>query len=172
MMEYEYREWLVSQACDLCSEYGSYYELFTYLYSREFVPSLGRDADRAYDGISLRVNFINEEGYDIQPEDFGSCRVLELIVALALRCEGFLEEQDDHTGRWIHDMLVSLEVDELTDGYFDEWQACESVDILLSRRYNRNGRGGLFTVKKRNTDMRKIEIWYQMCWYLDEVMDS
>lgn len=171
-MEYEYEDWLVSHACALCSEYGSYYELFTYLYSRKFYPVMDRDSDRAEDGISLRMNFINEKGYFISPESFGICNILELIVALGIRCESFLEEHDEQIGRWIFRMIQNLGMDSMVDGHFNEQKACRIINNLINRRYDRNGHGGLFTITTRNTDMRKIEIWHQMCWYLDEVMDS
>ena len=34
--------------------------------------------------------------------------------------------------------------------------------------YKRNGEGGLFTINRRGLDMRSVEIWYQMCWHLQE----
>ena len=39
---------------------------------------------------------------------------------------------------------------------------------VLERKYSRNGDGGLFTVNHSRYDLRSVEIWYQMCWYLDE----
>ena len=81
-------------------------------------------------------------------------------------------ELGDRTGMWLYGMLNSLGIADLTDGYFDIGQARRAIDVLLARSYCRNGRGGLFTVKNRNVDMRKAEIWYQMNWYLDEVNET
>ncbi len=172
MTEYEYREWLLSLVNDWCSEYGDYYELFAYLYSREFIPTIGRDADRASDGLRMRVTYADQEGLALEPDIFGPCRVLEVIAALAIRCENFMWNGVDRTGRWVYGMLENLGVDDMTDGYFDEARAERVVDAFLAHAYAKNGRGGLFTTKDAHTDMRKLEIWYQMCRYLDEVADS
>ena len=77
-------------------------------------------------------------------------------------CSGF-----NSKGLWVEDGK------KYDYGYFDEDNARIAIDRLLSHSYKRNGDGGLFTLKSRTReDMRKTEIWYQMCWYLDEFMDS
>ena len=53
-------------------------------------------------------------------------------------------------------------------GDFDEKTIEKHLDIFMNRKYRRNGAGGLFTLKFPPRDMRMVEIWYQMCWYLDE----
>ena len=104
------------------------------------------------------------------------CNVLEMMVALACRCEDHImgdADIGDRTGVWLFTMLQSLHLSDEVDGYFDEENAKIAIDRLLSHSYKRNGDGGLFTLKSRTReDMRKTEIWYQMCWYLDEFMDS
>lgn len=39
----------------------------------------------------------------------------------------------------------------------------------MEREYERNGEGGLFTVNN-GRDMRTTEIWYQMNYYLSEII--
>ena len=41
------------------------------------------------------------------------------------------------------------------------------IKRFLDRDYEPNGKGGLFTIKNCRQDLRKVEIWYQLCWYLD-----
>ena len=53
----------------------------------------------------------------------------------------------------------------MDDIRFDERYVDEVIDIFLNREYAENGEGGLFTVNGYE-DMRTVEIWYQMCWYL------
>ena len=38
------------------------------------------------------------------------------------------------------------------------------------REYAPDGRGGLFTIRNCEEDLRKVEIWYQLCWYLDTII--
>ena len=51
---------------------------------------------------------------------------------------------------------------------FDRDYVEDIVQKFLDRKYSRNGDGGLFTVNRSRYDLRSVEIWYQMCWYLDE----
>lgn len=175
-IEYEYREWLTSLAFGLCEGFGDYKELFEYLYSREFICVLDRDRNRGADGLCLRDSFADAYGYSgIRDILSMPCNVLEVIISVADRCEKqFMADAElgDRTGMWLYGMLNSLGIADLTDGYFDIGQARRAIDVLLARSYCRNGRGGLFTVKNRNVDMRKAEIWYQMNWYLDEVNET
>lgn len=175
-IEYEYQEWLVSLAFECCENYGEYRELFEYLYSREFTYSIERDGNRAKDGLCLRDTYADLRSCpEIRDYLDGRCNMLEMMFALSDRCERqFMDDPDlgDRTGMWMHEMLTSMGIDDLVDGYFDEFRAGRAVDTLLARSYRKNGRGGLFTVQKRNVDMRSAEIWYQMNWYLAEVCET
>lgn len=177
-IEYEYLEWLVGMSVDLCSEYGSYKSLFEYLYSREFYSDVGNDCNRAEDGLELRLRFAEQSEYtyhDIYLYLTSSCRILEMMVALACRCEEHImgdPEIGDRTGVWLMTMLDSLGIIELTDENWDESAAKNAIDIFLAHKYKRNGDGGLFRLESQKEDLRTVEIWYQMCWYLDEYISS
>ena len=58
----------------------------------------------------------------------------------------------------------------MDDTKFDRGYVDSVLKRLVERRYERDGRGGLFTVSNSRRDMRSIDIWYQMCWYLDEIV--
>jgi len=94
------------------------------------------------------------------------------MVALALRCEDDYTgdpEIGNRTGQWFFEMIESLGLSSMTDRRFDEEYVDKAIDIFLDREYKRNGEGGLFTIKNSHRDMRNAEIWYQMCWYLDDL---
>jgi hypothetical protein len=57
----------------------------------------------------------------------------------------------------------------MDDAKFDRYQVDRILERFLERRYERNGKGGLFTVNN-GFDMRGTEIWYQMNYYLREVI--
>ena len=42
----------------------------------------------------------------------------------------------------------------------------------MNREYDSDGKGGLFTVKQSKYDMRTVEIWWQMNWYLDSILEQ
>ena len=68
-------------------------------------------------------------------------------------------------------MLCSLGLTHMRDNVYDEMYVDRVITRLLTRSYESNGVGGLFTVEHPRRDMRLVEIWYQMCWYLNEVLE-
>ena len=76
----------------------------------------------------------------------------------------------DRTSKWFWLMMENMGLGFMSDNVFDKDEAIEKIDIFLDRRYKRNGEGGLFTIKNPRRDLRKVEIWYQMCWYLDTII--
>lgn len=174
----EYFEWM----CQLVynEQYSrrlSYRKLLTHLHEIEFVYIIGMDGNRAEDGIDLRYRFGYEHQYNSPMVatflDDHPCSVLEMLVALARRCEESIMDDPDignRIGQWFWNMIVNLGLGHMNDSNFDG----NRVDLILSRfmnrEYRRNGEGGLFTVNHCKHDLRSAEIWYQMCWYLDEIL--
>lgn len=168
-----YFDWMYSLVCEKRPEYR---KLLTHLHQREFYYILEMDGNRSADGIDLRYRFAYENHYDYALAtrylDDKECSVLEMMVALAIRCEDdYMGDAgtDNRTSQWFYAMIKSLGLDSMTDDIFDERYVDEVVDRFLDRKYKRNGEGGLFTTKDRRRDMRAAEIWYQMCWYLDDL---
>ena len=58
----------------------------------------------------------------------------------------------------------------MVDGLFDKNYANKVIKDFLNRDYKPNGRGGLFTIKNCDHDLRDVEIWYQLNWYLDSIL--
>lgn len=154
----------------------SYRKLLKYLNSVEFTYILDFDSNRAEDGMDLRYRFGYEHDYNgpmiAAYLDDRPCSVLEMMVALANRCEEQIMD-DPHAGcrrgQWFFSMLASLGLSGMNDENFVRSDAEKIVSRFLSRQYARNGEGGLFTVDSRH-DMRSVEIWYQLNWYLDSIL--
>lgn len=153
----------------------SYMKLLIKLHEVEFVPILRRDGNRAMDGVCLRRRFAFQEGYEEQIDIVeqtldGPCSMLEMIVALAIRCEETIMDDPrvgDRTRQWFWGMLSSMGLKPMVDIYYDEDQVDAIINRFISREYQSNGVGGLFTIRNSPEDLRKVEIWCQMCWYLD-----
>ena len=75
----------------------------------------------------------------------------------------------DRTGQWFWGMIVNLGLGAMTDNRYDEKRVDDILDRFLSRTYDPDGRGGLFTVRNCDVDMRKVEIWKQLLLYLDSL---
>lgn len=173
-IEKEYFEWLCSKIIDDESSV-KYSKLMSYLYDTIFTPIMDMDENRAEDGKGLRYRFGIENDIPrniiLNSLDVDKyCSMLEMMVALAIRCEETImtdEEYGDRTGIWFWNMIVSLGLGAMNDNRFDETYTDIILERFMSREYKRNGEGGLFTIDGIKKDMRNVEIWYQMCWYLD-----
>ena len=171
-----YFDWMYQLVVDDRYSNKSYRKLFCRLHDTEFTYTIPMDGNRAEDGVDLRYRFGREEGYDDRIIasflDDRPCSVLEMMTALAIRCEEHLMDDPDvgnRTGQWFWDMLVSLGLGVMDDSQFDRYQVDRILERFLDRGYNRNGEGGLFTVNN-GLDMQKTEIWYQMNYYLSELI--
>lgn len=173
----EYFNWLYDSVCG--KRYAksiSYRKLLMLLHTVEFRYSIPRDADRANDGCDLRYRFARLHNYDIDDVlncfDI-ECSILEMMIALAIRCEeDYMDDPKvgDRTGQWFWGMIVSLGLGSMTDSRFDRQFVENVVKRFLNRDYEPNGKGGLFTISNCNDDLRKIEIWYQLCYFLDTII--
>lgn len=174
-LENLYFEWMYSLVSSrIYNRRTTYRQLLEKLHDIPFKYKLRMDENRAWDGVDLRYRFGNEK--DIHASAIASyldvkpCSVLEMIIALALRCETNIMSDPsagNRTGKWFWNMIESLGLGDMTDQRFDEAHVEEVVDIFLKRKYEPDGNGGLFTVPNSPKDMRSIEIWYQLHLYLD-----
>lgn len=186
----DYYYWLISIVKPEEQKPLDYDDVLYALFATEFYSKLDNDDNRIGDGLKLRdeygANLGLSEGILRQLYDMtGPCSVLEVMIALAKRAEDeFMYDPNlgDRTKKWFWIMVKNLKLDVLahpwpTFGPLLEGksgpkkQFQDIVEDFLERRYKKNGEGGLFRVNKGNIDMRKTEIWYQMCWFFDENFD-
>lgn len=168
----EYFEWMFNLVCGKrFSEYTSFRKLLMHLHNTEFIFTVKKDSNRAKDGADLRYRFALISGYDDSYLD-GPCSVLEMMIALSIRCEESIMDDPnigDRTGQWFWDMITNLGLGGMYDDRYNKQFVEGVLTRFMNRRYEPNGRGGLFTVGNTDEDLRKIEIWVQMCWYLDNL---
>lgn len=167
----EYFEWLFDLVCGKrYSKHTSFRKLLIFLHETEFEYFIPNDANRAEDGLSLRYRFSLSFSDEV-PD--GPCSVLEMMVALAIRCEEDIADDPkvgDRTGQWFWGMIVSLGLGAMIDERYDEELAKDIIYRFLDREYEPDGHGGLFTIRGIDCDLRKVEIWDQMCWYLNSFL--
>lgn len=178
-VRYAYFEWLVDTVCENEGQSRRHYRrLLKHLHDTTFIFSNPLDSNRAEDGVNLRYRFgrIYSYSYEIIDSCFESqeCSILEMMVALSVKCEEHImgdPEIGDRTGMWFWGMIFNLELEQMSDNSYNAKYVDEVIHRLLYREYDRNGSGGLFTVNHRSEDMRDTDIWYQMCWHLEEILD-
>lgn len=165
----DYFEWLYNLVHGI-----QYRRLLIELHSIEFRYSIRMDENRADDGIRLRYRYAIQKGCEEYVDYLnGPCSVLEMMVALAIRCEEDIMDDPsygDRTGQWFWHMIVNLGLGSMTDDRFDKRYVRERIDIFLNREYEPNGKGGLVTIKNCKHDLRTVEIWYQLNLYLDSIV--
>jgi hypothetical protein len=169
----EYFEWLYDLVCkNRYSEDISFRKLLMFLHCTEFTYIVPMDENRAVDGIALRWQYVCEKDYPNYTLDDleGPCSILEMMIALTFKCDGFMDDPDmgDRFGQWFWHMIVSLGLGPMDDRSFNKRKATGIINRFLDRHYEPNGKGGLFTIRNCDRDLRYVEIWHQMCWYLDE----
>ena len=156
----------------------SYRNLLEYLDMIEFEYSNDFDSNRADDGMNLRYRFGYDLGYmrnDIL-DTFGDkpCSVLEMMVALAIRCEEtYMHNPDygDRTDVWFWEMVENFGFMEEYDENFQPMKVSHTLYKFMNRDYNPDGSdGGMFILSNPRKDMREYDLWYQLNFYLAEKM--
>ena len=170
----EYFDWL----CEIVDigrfeKRVSYRKLLTHLHNIEFTWIIPNDYNRADDGIQLRRRFaLLRDDISVQRYLIGPCSVLEMMVGLALRCEEWIMDNaqlGDRTGQWFWGMIKNLGLNSMRDSKFDIEYTDNVIACFLNREYEPDGKGGLFTVKRCGYDLRTVEIWVQLSWYLGSI---
>ena len=152
----DYFEWLYKNACR-----GKGHDTVSY---RKLLMLLH--------GIDLRYKFGNRIGRDNIMDILNEpCSVLEMILALAIRCEDTImanAQYGDRTTQWFWNMIKNLGLSYMTDERFDKDTAVRIIYDFMERRYQPNGKGGLFYIPDCKEDLTNVEIWTQLLWYLDK----
>ena len=174
-----YFTWLTGIVCsNRFSDQISYDKLLRRLHSTRFTCMIRKDRNRQVDGIDLRYrftitnDFADDEVDDVMRALKSPCSVLEMMVALAIRCEETIMDDTavgNRTGQWFWEMVVSLGLGGMMNHCYDDEAVEEALQAFLHREYAPNGKGGLFTIRNCDRDLRKVEIWTQLCWYLDSI---
>lgn len=172
-----YYDWICSIA--ILDEYDrqNYSLLLNSLWNSEFVYILPMDKNRESDGLNMRYHYGRLHGIDCESIDHifetRPCSMLEMMVALAIRAEDQIMQDSkagNRTSYWFMEMLINSYLYSLTNDNFDQRYYDICLDIILNRRYEPNGDGGLFKVDEPKQDMRATDIWFQCMWYLDEFL--
>jgi len=174
-VEHSYFSW-ICQLMDTKEHKSSHYrKLLRYLFDYQFDYILPMDGNRSGDGIELRYRY----GYEVEISyaevayylDHRPCSVLEMMAALSLRCEEHILadlNEGVHAGRLFWKMIESLGLIDQTDDTFDVVYTDKVLETFTNREYEPTGEGGLVTLPDCKEDLRQVEIWCQMMWYLNE----
>lgn len=176
----DYFNWLESLVCNgIPYEKHSYHKLFTILHTTTFYyPEwVAMDSNRESDGIGLRYRYGQQFGYDENEIDhyiFQPCSVLEVMIALSIRIEEDIMDNPVYGNRisqWFWSMVASLGLAEEDDIHFNLEKCNYILNRFLTRQYEANGEGGLFTLSHPDCDLTTIEIWWQANRFCNEQLE-
>ena len=171
-----YFVWLYRKVVDHTQHYG---RLLRRLFETEFTFTIPMDENRMEDGQELRYRFGAECGIReveiVNDLDIFPCSVLEMMIALCLRCEEDIMDDPEignRTTTWFMQMLHNLGLYAMVDQRYDQAYVDRRIQIFLNRQYAPDGRGGLFYIPNCDEDLRTVQIWYQMNWYLNQIINT
>lgn len=178
-----YLKWLLRLINADSYKEKSYIKLCSLLNKVPFKPVIKLDENRLSDVQSLlRETYIQSQSdwYRINADEetieFSKWPVsfLELIISLAMRIDldfmreinevdntriyfwilvrnlGFLEYDDEH---WGEDAIISI---------------VNRLNIVQDRKYDFDGKGGLFPLENSEVDQRNVQIWNQLCQFVSQ----
>lgn len=146
------------------------------LFMQDFYWTIPMDDNRNGDGIYLRQLYTEDTNRTIDvdlPDDIST--VLEFLIALADRTDGATSHVQS-TGYWFHMFMINMGLGDpdyyISHGTLDTEYVDICVNRLLSHQYSYNGtNGGLFVMDNPPKDLRKIEFWWQLqYWVLENYM--
>ena len=165
-----YFDWL----CDQIYLDDWHGDLLFELYKIDYYYNHPMDENRAGDGLWLRRLYFDETGEKVEGLEIGEpCSLLEMLIALAKRCEDDIMydwEIGDRTADWFWMIIDNLGLFDLTDDNFEEDLVYEICDIFMSRTYENGKIGCPFPMpgmnKEEFLEFKKKEIWVQLGQYL------
>lgn len=157
-----YLGWLGSQ---IRYDNGRDYDhLLKIMLEKEFVWLIPNDDNRIVDAHDVRREFEEETGlvYD------GPCSVLEVMIGISRRLE-FMA--GGSAPGWAWQLLQNLELHKFANplGPRKIIKVDNILENLVWRTYSPDGTGGFFPLAWPEEDQTKVEIWYQMGQYVEEI---
>lgn len=171
-LDERYLSWLVGQVANVKTRARArtHWNLFKQMSETIFVAVVAFDENRIADGRDLRYEYLAEAEDEAGDPDWTRSPVsmLEVFVVLA-RTLAF--EMDDNVEPWFWHLLEELDLERFNDREYDnhaQEAIAETLDRVIWRRYDPDGRGGLFPLRSPERDQRQVELWYQLNAYLLE----
>lgn len=151
---------------------NSYRKLLSMLHNMTFRYHVEYDENRAADGVNLRWYYVDDGGDDEILRWKNECTVLEMLISAAMQMEVIMDDPDiDHTAsHWFWMFMDNLDLLDMTDDRYDKTYIYGRVSMFMDRTYEPDGYGNIIYIPDIREDLRDVEIWSQMCWYMDSIL--
>lgn len=166
----QYRKWLLKEKLGLRME-KNYSLLMDFLGDIDFIWDQKRfpfDRNRAVDGMDLRKEY--EDIYGCYDDLDGSCSVLEVLIAFAIRIEEeYIGNPNDPNPSHIFlEMLDNLGLLKQKNSVFDEKNVSNILNHWMYRTCEKRREFTIFPLKRLKVDQLDRDLWDQMQAYLTE----
>ena len=167
-----YLEWLEPQLRDE-NNGKSYSDLIILMFQTEFPLEVARavpnDDNRLADGMELRSEFSRE--FRVKYEDLlamGPASFLEVLIGLSRRLEF---AAGGSAPGWAWQLVCNLELHRMSNPLSEAKQrhVRDILETVIHRKYRPDGQGGFFPLAFPDEDQTRIEIWYQLHAFLEEL---
>jgi len=152
----------------------SYWDLVNVMFATPFgwLDSIPMDENRVGDGRDLRIEFGSTTrsgsiSVDIL-EEWGPISFLEVLIGLSRRLAFVAGGQ---APGWAWQLIRNIELDRMWDPLTrpKHRKALEVMDVVINRKYAPDGTGGFFPLAWNDDDQTKIELWYQLNSFVEEL---
>jgi hypothetical protein len=136
---------------------------------KPFEVLVNMDDNRMQDGIDLRVEFAHEIGVaTTRMMELGPASFLEVLIGLSRR---LAFNAGGAAPGWAWHLLCNLELDRMSDPMTRQKRikTDEILTRVILRQYATDGNGGFFPLAFSDDDQTKVELWYQMHAYIEEL---
>lgn len=164
----DYLRWLEPQIRDENDE-QTYWDLLSIMYEKEFVWFIPNDDNRLGDGLDLRTEFCHAQHIRVSAlRDLGPCSFLEVLIGLSRR---LAFAAGGTASGWAWQLLCNVKLQRMNDPISRRQvdRINVALDQVIWRTYEPDGHGGLFPLSWCDEDQRKVELWYQMSAYINEI---
>lgn len=165
-----YLRWLVDKI-DITGKSKMYHSLLMHLFQSTFreCENVRMDVNRARDGVSLRKKFFEEKGLIFDSLGSPECSWLEMLIALSERIDDQMMYDmnlGNRTDKWFWLIIDQMELKKYTDRNYIHDEVDDILARLGAREYENGGRNGIF---KCRTNVKNVEIWYQVMQFFNEI---
>jgi hypothetical protein len=167
-----YLHWLVEQVrAGDGHQTVTYWDVLRLMHETEFVWLVPNDDNRIQDGLDLRADFLNERQepeFLVMIDRFGPCSILEVMIGLSRRLAFAAGGEPEG---WAWQLLCNLDLRTFRDPLSRRKASvvAELLHSLIWRTYAPDGTGGFFPLAWPKEDQTKVELWYQMSAYVEEI---
>jgi hypothetical protein len=143
----------------------TYWDLLRLMQDKEYIWFIPWDDNRLVDGLDVRAEWMDRLELAVE---MGPCSFLEVVVGLSRRMAFFTSESAEG---WGWQFLVNIGLDRMSDplSRYKARRADDIMDTVIFRNYEPDGTGGFFPLTHPKEDQRKVELWYQMSAYVNEI---